>query len=223
MEATRAEIEKQAGPQAQHEAERERIEKLVWWNDVKAQLTVEKCGWTVEMEGGDTHTAKMYYQDSEVTGPVRITGDELYEKLREGCGEATFGQKIKQKHLASIINEIISNEFQGKQEKDFIDCLRKVIELIQDGYTHSIGEYFQSDLGRATAIDQHVNYPNNVVKNVASALKVFSHTYLLVQEDPSTWGQSRTTYESKIVAYYGEHRRMNDFHVRFIKLWGKLP
>ncbi|PLZ04033.1 hypothetical protein CY652_03435 [Burkholderia sp. WAC0059] len=33
-----AEIEKQTGPQAQHEAEQERIEKLVWWDDVKAHL-----------------------------------------------------------------------------------------------------------------------------------------------------------------------------------------
>ncbi|CAG4895277.1 glycoside hydrolase family protein [Paraburkholderia gardini] len=33
------EIEKQTGPQAQHEAEQKRIEKLVWWDDVKAGLT----------------------------------------------------------------------------------------------------------------------------------------------------------------------------------------
>ena len=31
-----AEIEKKTGPQAQHEAEQKRIEKLVWWDDVKA-------------------------------------------------------------------------------------------------------------------------------------------------------------------------------------------
>jgi hypothetical protein len=34
-----AEIEKQTGPQAQHEEEQKRIEKLVWWDDVKAGLT----------------------------------------------------------------------------------------------------------------------------------------------------------------------------------------
>ncbi|MFM0226308.1 glycoside hydrolase family 19 protein [Paraburkholderia dipogonis] len=32
------EIEKQTGPQAQHEAEQKRIERLVWWDDVKSQL-----------------------------------------------------------------------------------------------------------------------------------------------------------------------------------------
>ncbi|CAE6724489.1 chitinase [Paraburkholderia haematera] len=34
-----AEIEKRTGPQAQHEAEQKRIEKLVWWDDVKRHLT----------------------------------------------------------------------------------------------------------------------------------------------------------------------------------------
>jgi predicted chitinase len=34
-----AEIEKQTGPQAQHEAEQKRIEKLVWWDDVKPHVT----------------------------------------------------------------------------------------------------------------------------------------------------------------------------------------
>ncbi|RDK01853.1 glycoside hydrolase family 19 protein [Paraburkholderia lacunae] len=34
-----AEIEKQTGPQVQHEAEQRRIEKLVWWDDVKPHVT----------------------------------------------------------------------------------------------------------------------------------------------------------------------------------------
>ncbi|MFM0666697.1 chitinase [Paraburkholderia sediminicola] len=33
-----AEIETRTGPQAQHKAEQERIERLVWWDDVKSQL-----------------------------------------------------------------------------------------------------------------------------------------------------------------------------------------
>jgi hypothetical protein len=191
-------------------------------NEAAYQRLFEKCGWTVETQGADSRTAKMYYQDAEVTGEVKITGDELHAKLREGCSATTFGMKIKQKPLASIVNAIISDEFQDKQAKDFVDRLRKVIALIPDGYVYSVGEYFKSDLGRAAALDQHVNRPNNVVKDVGSALKAFFLTHPSVQADPSTWGQSRITYESQIVAYYGEHRRMNDCHVRFVKLRSKL-
>ncbi|WP_244306233.1 PAAR domain-containing protein [Paraburkholderia lacunae] len=76
--------------------------------------------------------------------------------------------------------------------------------LIPDRYTHSIGEYFQSDLGRATALDQHVNRPNNVVKDAGRGLKVFFHAHPSVQADPSTWGQSRPAYEGDSTSHGGK-------------------
>jgi len=187
-------------------------------NEAAYQRLFARCGWTVETDGG----TKMYYQDAEITGGVKITGNELRAKLREGCSQATFGQHIRQKPLAVIAHAIVDDEFQDKQVKDFVDRLRLVCTLVPVGYTHSIAEYFLTDLGRATALDQHVNRPSNVVKDIGKALDVFFHAHSSVQRDPSTWSGSHAAYESEMISYYGEHRRMTDCHSRFAHLRSRL-
>ncbi|WP_262421314.1 glycoside hydrolase family 19 protein [Paraburkholderia sp. UCT31] len=187
-------------------------------NEAAYQRLFAQCGWTIEEDSG----LKMYYQDSEITGGVKITGDELYKKLREGCTQATFGHSIKQKPLAAIAHAIRDDEFQDKQVKDFVARLRLVRTLTPVGYAHSLAEYFLTDLGHATALDEHVNRPSNVVKDTGKALDVFFHANPTVKKDPSTWGDSHAAYELEILAYYGEHRNMNDCRPRFAQLRGKL-
>lgn len=187
-------------------------------NEAAYRRLFEQCGWTVETSS----VTKMYYQDSEITGGVKVTGDQLHAKMREGCSQATFGQNIRKKPLAVIAHAIADDEFQDKQVKDFVDRLRLVNTLTPVGYTHSISEYFLTDLGRATALDHHVNRPGNVVKDVGKALDVFFHAHSTVQRDPSTWGDSHAAYESEILSYYGEHRHMNDCHPRFAHLKSRL-
>jgi hypothetical protein len=187
-------------------------------NEPAYERLFARCGWTVEMDGG----AKMYYQDSEITGGVKLTGNSLYTKLREGCTNATFGQRIKQKPLAVIAHAIRNDEFQDKQVKDFATRLRLVRTLIPVGYAHSLAEYFLTDLGQATALDEHVNRPANVAVDIGKALDVFFHAHPTVKKDPSTWGESHATYESEIIAYYGERRNMSDCYSRFANLRSRL-
>ncbi|WP_426395888.1 hypothetical protein ACN9M1_15970 [Ralstonia sp. R-29] len=187
-------------------------------NEEAYQRLFAQCGWTVETDG----STKMYYQDPEITSGEKITGSQLHAKLREGCNAATFGQSVRQKPLAVIANAIVDNAFQEKQVKDFVVRLRLVRTLIPVGYTHSIAEYFLSDLGHATALDQHVNRPNNVVRDVGKALDNFFHTHPSVPRNPSLWGASHAAYESEILAFYGENRSMNDRHPRFAHLRNQL-
>ncbi len=188
-------------------------------NEEAYQRLFARCGWTVETNG----STKMYYQDTEITSGEKITGSQLHAKLREGCNAATFGQKIRQKPLAVIAHAIADDAFQEKQVKDFVVRLRLVRTLIPVGYTHSIADYFLSDLGHATALDQHVNRPNNVVRDVGRALDNFFHTHPSVPRNPSMWGASHAAYESEILAFYGENRSMNDRHPRFVHLRNQLP
>lgn len=52
------------------------------------------------------------------------------------------------------------------------------------------------------------------MNDIGKALDVFFHAHITVQRDSSTWGESHAAYESEMLSYFGEHRRMNDCHSR---------
>ena len=59
----------------------------------------------------------------------------------------------------------------------------------------AIGDYLKSDLGRATALDQHVNRPGDVHVDVAKALDLFYLAHPKVSKNPSELGDSQDAYE----------------------------
>ncbi|WP_143749200.1 calcium-binding protein [Caballeronia arvi] len=191
-------------------------------NEAAYQRLFEACGWSVTTNAGPTSSSTMYYRDLELTRGRDFTGPELYDLMRVGCTEETRGKKVRHRPLASIANAVVSPEFQDKQVRDFVARLRLVVGMIPRGYSFRVRDYFQTDLGRAAALDQHVNRPNNVRPDIGAALDTFFRAHPSVDRDPSRWGEARAAYESEILSHYSQVRRMNQGAARFSALRGRL-
>jgi len=71
-------------------------------------------------------------------------------------------------------------------------------------------------------LDHSVNRPGYVVPDVKKALKNFHDNNPVVSLDPSTWWDSRSANESKLLDEYKATRRMTDSTQRFNALKAKL-
>jgi hypothetical protein len=166
----------------------------------------ENCGWTVE---GSGKSARMYYVHPSLTGGELKTGKDLMEIIRAGCSKETHGKKLDNIPLASIVHAISDSRFERKQILDFLARLRDdILPTLPAGYRYSIGSYFQSDLGRATALDHHVNRPNHVRRDIGRSLDQFFTNHPNISRNPAEWGGQRLSFEREIIEYYGIHREM---------------
>ncbi|HKU24977.1 MAG TPA: hypothetical protein VJQ54_05860, partial [Candidatus Sulfotelmatobacter sp.] len=166
----------------------------------------EKCGWTVEVDG--KHPV-MKYSHPTLTGGAKLTGTPLRDLIRRDCSQENFGKPIKNIPLAVIAHAITTKAYEKRQIMDFIDRLRnEVLVITPSNYSFPISSYFKSDLGRATALDQHVNRPGYVGRDVAKSLDRFFAQHPDVPKNPDNWGESRDVYEREIVETYGVIREM---------------
>ena len=89
---------------------------------------------------------------------VRLIGPELYKALRRDCAKDTMGKPVKCPPVASMAHGVSSPLYQELQTKDFVDRLNQAINKYPNGYSYRISDYLQSPLGRATVLDQDVNW-----------------------------------------------------------------
>ncbi|WP_431823257.1 hypothetical protein [Burkholderia sp. F1] len=166
----------------------------------------EQCGWTVEGSGS---ASIMYYSHPIFTDGEKITGKILKRVIRNGCGEHNFRKKIKNVPLAAIVRAISSEPYERRQLMDFVVRLRDVVlPTTPPKYNQSVGEYFLSDLGRATALDQSVNRPGCVGRDIGKALDAFFERHPSISRNPNEWGESHSSYELEILEIYGPGREM---------------
>lgn len=168
----------------------------------------EKCGWTVETIGS---SVTMYYSHQILTGGRKITGDDLKDLIREGCSAGTFKVMMENIPLAAIVRAVSSKPYEQRQLMDFVDRLRyEVLPTVPTRYSHSVEEYFVSDLGRATALDQSVNRPAFVGRDIGRALNTFFSQNPSVSRDPRDWKDDHAAHESEILEIYGPTRGMTE-------------
>ncbi|KDP83511.1 chitinase [Cupriavidus sp. SK-3] len=166
----------------------------------------EKCGWSVERSG---NSARMYYTHHSLTEGKPKTGGDLMDIIRKGCSAQNFGKKIDNIPLASIVRAISDPRFERRQVIDFLVRLRdRILPFRPNGYQYNIASYFQSDLGRATALDHHVNRPYYVERDIGRSLDRFFANHPNVSRNPAEWGAQRSAHEMKVVEHYGHHREM---------------
>ncbi|WP_429443927.1 glycoside hydrolase family 19 protein [Paraburkholderia sp. 40] len=168
----------------------------------------ETCGWTVE---GTGESATMFYMHAELTQGKKLTGSPLKEIIRQGCSVDNFGKTVKNIPLAVIAHAITFKSFETKQLMDFIDRLREIVlPKIPRGYQYTIADYFQSDLGRAAALDQSVNRPGYVGRDLGRSLDVIRARHPGLSRNPREWGVDRSRYEREIADHYGNNREMSN-------------
>ncbi|UJR17216.1 hypothetical protein I4U23_004111 [Adineta vaga] len=167
----------------------------------------EKCGWSV------SSTKQMSFRGK--------TGSTLKQYLRQNFQK---GSVDTSEALGPLVCAISTPEFQMKQVKDFISRLHTVMKIAPTGYQYTIADYFKSYLGQATALDQHINKPALVARDVADALNTFYKKNSNAPTNPNQWTtQQRSTYEREILQDYGVNRKMNDPKNRYEKLKMTLP
>jgi hypothetical protein len=176
-------------------------------NAAEYQELFEKCGWTVE---GSQSSAQMFYMHTDLTQGRKITGRPLQSLIRQGCSAANFGKNIKSTPLAVIAHAIISESYETKQLMDFLSRLRKeVLPRMPAGYRYTIAQYFQSDLGRAVALDQSVNRHNYVIRDIGKSLNAMFSRHPGLSKNPDEWGANREQYEREVIDDYGDSREMS--------------
>jgi hypothetical protein len=170
------------------------------------QSLFEQCGWMVE---GTGLSATMYYSHLELTGGEKITGANLKKLIRNGCSIDNYRSMVENIPLAAIVHAISSKAYEKRQLLDFVDRLRNIVlPTVPAHYSYTVGEYFTSDLGRATALDQSVNRPAYVGRDIGKALNTFFSRHPSVSKDPSGWGDNHAAYEAEILEIYGPTREM---------------
>lgn len=151
----------------------------------------------------------MYYSHPRLTDGMKKTGIDLKEILRKDCSENNFGKEIENVPLSAIVHAISSESYEKRQLMDFIDRLRiDVLPIVPNGYTHPVSAYFLSDLGRATALDQSVNRPAYVGRDIGKALDRFFENHPSISKNPNDWGENRSAFESEVLEIYGPSREM---------------
>lgn len=167
----------------------------------------EKCGWSISSKKLMSFKGK--------------TGSTLKKYLRDGFKK---GSNDISEALGPLVCAISTPEFQLKQVKDFITRLRTVLTKFPKGYSYTIADYFQSRLGQATALDQHVNRPAGLEVDVGTALNNFYKNHNDAPKNPKVWtAQQRSAYEREILQDYGVNRQMSDPVNRYERLKTKLP
>ncbi|WP_396616026.1 hypothetical protein ACHZ97_18335 [Lysobacter soli] len=120
-----------------------------------------QCGWEIK---STTSGPRMYYNGE--------TGAALKDALRRD-----FSTKSKERKaspaLASIVNAIASDAFMDRQVLDFVRRLHVVESLVPRGHQYSVGDFLRSKLGRAVALDHHVNRPGYVARDLGAAISAF--------------------------------------------------
>lgn len=176
----------------------------------------EDCGWTVESN-------TMYYKDPNDSGATKITGSALKTKIREGFKESEFKKKLKCTPLEPIAKASQDKDFQAKQVEDFIDRLKnKVLPIKPKGYSYTLKQYLKSKLGKATALDHHINRPGYVKTDFGKALDTFFANNSTVSKNPGEWGDKHAEYEKTILDDYGVNRRGTDMKGRYNKMKAKF-
>lgn len=173
----------------------------------------ENCSWDVKKEVtkvGRKEIVKWraYYQD--------ITGSELKTKIRDGFNAQNYKKKVQCIPIEPLINAAKDPYFQAKQIEDFILRLRnKVLPIIPQGYEYKISDYLKSKLGKATALDQHINRPAYVKEDFGKALTYFFKENPSISKNPANWGIKHSEYEKLIIDYYGKKRRGTKMPIRY--------
>ncbi len=176
----------------------------------------EDCGWTVESK-------TMYYKDPNDSAATKITGSALKTKIREGFKESEFKKKLKCTPLEPIAKAAQDKDFQAKQVEDFIDRLKnKVLPIKPKGYSYTLKQYLKSKLGKATALDHHINRPGYVKTDFGKALDTFFTNNPTVSKNPGDWGDKHAEYEKTILDDYGVNRRGTDMKGRYNKMKAKF-
>jgi hypothetical protein len=164
------------------------------------------CGWSVE---GGRDNAKMYYSHPVITKGNKCSGSELKSLIRNGFSISTYGTKVESPPLAAILSAITTHEFYEQQVLDFSRRMRiQVLEMQVSGYNIQLKHLLKSALGKATALDHHVNRPGYVAKDVKAALDRFFEATPEASQDIKQWGVKHNEYEIKFLNDYGINRRM---------------
>lgn len=131
------------------------------------------------------------------------TGEDLKDLLRKDF-TAQSGKVSPSKPLSSLVHAIRTPEFQQQQITAYVDRLHnKVLKIVPSGYhPYTRNDYLQSNLGKATALDQHVNRPEYVAKDFCDTLNTF------FRKRSAEWGEKRAEYEEDLIKHYGTNRRM---------------
>ena len=154
--------------------------------------------------------------------------------------------------LEPIAKAIIDEDFQDKQVTDFIKRLNEIVLMIKPtGHTsYRLKDFLKSKLGKATALDHHINRPNYDESDFGKALDNFFTAQdkeidaineqieienegitdpELIQElkekisrNPNDWGDKHSEYEKEFVEDYGKNRRGSDMENRYKKMKEKL-
>lgn len=187
------------------------------------------CGWTVD-------SGILYYKDPADSKAEKITGNTLSAKIRENCKESLFGKTVESKPLQPIVNAVIDKTFQEKQVLDFIKRLKEVVmPIVPTGHSYKLSDYLKSKLGKATALDHHINRPGFVKDDFGAALNRFfakkdaqtdkenknrkeSEKSGKISRNPGEWGNMHSTYEQEILDDYGNKRRGTDMDKRYEKM-----
>ncbi|CAG4976558.1 hypothetical protein [Novilysobacter luteus] len=168
----------------------------------------ENCGWKVEREDKGW---RMYYRDE--------TGPKLKSTIRSGF-EVPFSGRKSSAPLNPIVHAIASPEFQALQVSDFVKRLRLVSGLmVSDGLR--LDDYFASQLGRALALDHHINRPAYVVPDLRTALTRLLEKSANPGRDPRKWS-NHPEAEAALIELYAPARRMTDAGARYRKLKDRL-
>ncbi len=185
----------------------------------------EDCGWSL---GGDTRKPTLYYQSPYDTAAKKITGSELKKLITKGFDSGSYKTKLACVPLQSISKAVKDADFQGLQIVDTQKRLEKVLKIKSSMGTDSyaLSAYIKSKLGKATALDHHINRPAYVKKDFTDALKRFLAKHdadvdkqnaakkeqdkiKKLSRNPADWGAKHSAYEKKILDDYGKTRRMS--------------
>jgi len=173
-------------------------------NKTKYEELFEGCGWKVDNN-------KLTYKG--------LFGNELKTLIRKGFSKDTYGKTQPSIPIEPIIKACYDKDFQKKQVLDFVEKLKEILKLKPSGFSYTIKEYFKSNFSRAVILDQRVNRPAFVQKDLGEAMERFFTKNSFYSQSPLGWNEKKQyDFEMEVMEDYGNNRRGTDMKKRYSKL-----
>lgn len=170
--------------------------------DKKGNPVVHKTGPKKGQPVMKTDPPKLYYKDPLQPKMAPITGKPLQAYLQD-TNKIPFADTA----LQPFMDAGRDPEFQKQQVTDFQKRLDgRAAKDNVPSYGHPTGSYLTSETGRAVLLDQSVNAPNAVGRDLGKALDQFYAANPTASKDPGTWTpEQRAAYEPQILDNYAGH------------------
>ncbi|MBF9000438.1 hypothetical protein [Vibrio nitrifigilis] len=191
----------------------ELLEQLIKFSENNKKEYIEyfyDYGWIIKNDN-------LFFQHQDIADGRLLSGNELKTIIRSSCIGKNVGDVIDCIPIKNLGYSIQQDAYVKLQILDFVKRLRFVLnsQITIKNNSHTIGSIFTDNLSRAVILDQSVNRPGYVKRDLELAINTYIKNSNISSIIDSLDDDNRGDVIEGILRIYKSNRRMTDSIKRF--------